>query len=258
MRFSVRPSLRALVFLSVLALVGAYPAVAAHDRKWSDFGQDLCEAKGEGIFFERYDNGEVKASVVCGEYKDALYVKQARYFDRHGRGLANEQNVPENPAQSRYLEWTYKEEAGPPVASRLYDGVGKLIEEKPFVVASSSASTTATPRWVPGTFNQYLEICRSQPGAALQWIGKKLDDRQFFEESSCPCLAEKAVRVDEDKDPGFMRSKNLDPANFADRLAVAGARNLSACLCPNAVPGTALEDACHHASDVESDWRRRD
>ena len=230
-----------------LLLVAASPSPAA--RSWAAFGQSICDDQGEGIHILRYDNGEVKASVVCGENGDLDYVKQARYFDRQGRGLAQEETVPRDAARTFYREWIYEAPMGPPVEERLYDAAGKLVSRKP-ILKETPRRPPAQP-WVSGTFNAYLQICKSQPADVLKPILSAPDGRQFFE-AACECIAEKTVRIDEERNAGFMLSRGLDPALPLDRVRWAAARHLMGCLCPEAVPGSQLEEVCRSSATLES------
>lgn len=243
------------VALVLLAAALARGAALAAEPEWAAFGRSICDEKGEGLHVVRHDNGETKASIACGDSDEGYYVKQGRYFNRQGRGVAAEENVPGAPEESRYTEWILDPETGEAAEFARYDGTGKLLVRGP--VKASTPGGRNAEGWEPGSYNDYLAICRTRPSVVTSQVIGPGDAHQFFEDRACPCVAEKAVRLDQEADAAFLRERGLDPSRLEDRLAVAGARGLSDCLCRAAVPGSVLERTCRNAAVIENSWRRR-
>ena len=241
---------------AALALLLLAP-FAARAEDWRAFGQSVCDDQGEGVHVFHYANGEVKASIICAEAGDKDYVQQARYFDRQGRGLLQEENDPADPAKSRYREWVYESDMGPPSQENLFDGAGKLLSTQAVHAATPVPRTPSEGgfRWSRGNYDDYVDLCRAQANAVLTPVTGPLSDHELFTDNACPCLAERALRIDDARDEAGMRSRGLDPGSLRDRLSLAAGRSLTACVCPNAVPGGKLEDFCKVAADVQRRWR---
>lgn len=234
-----------LLFVCLPAFSAPAPAVAADPA-----GAALCSDKGEGTHTARHDTGAVKVRVVCRDGKGDAEVRYGWYFDDKGRQTREEDLVPGDKGKSRIIERVFELSADEPISSHVYDGTGKLLQ-------ATGGEKVKLARGDNPTFGDYLTYCQESPNALLYPLMGNEKEPQFFTKNACLCVAQKALRADE-APPGkvWKRTKTLNYANFKDRASVAALSHLGECLCPEAFPGSRLEQLCTHAPEIEKAWKK--
>lgn len=188
--------------------------------------------------------------VVCRESDtgDAT-VRYGWYFDESGRQVREEDLVPGRPEASRITVNDYELSSTDPVATRVYDGRGRLVR-------SVGRTQAAVQRRDRATYTDYLTFCEESPNELLYPLMGAEKEPQFFTKKACACVATHAVH-DNDLPPTgvWKRTKTLDPSNPKHRATVAALSHLSECLCPEAFPESNLEKLCRHGAEIEKAWQ---
>ena len=212
-------------------------------------GAALCAENGEGTHTLRYPSGAVRLRVVCRDTSGDAEVRYGWYFDDQGRQVREEDLVPGDPLSTRITERVFELSADEPVSTRVYDGRGKLVQ-------ATGGEKAKKKNAVTSTFVDYLTSCQQSPNEMLYPLMGSEKDPQFFTKNACSCVAQKAIRADESP-PGavWTRQKTLDFSRLKDRSSVAAISHLGECLCPEAFPGSNLEQLCAHARDIENAWK---